>query len=284
MNDTETVNRLSDLASNVSMTLKRIWAPISKVLSFSPADDAIYPQKNISISIEKGSFSLLFMVQDFFSKLKIKNLKTYSLEENIYPQPEVIASSLALSIHEFGEAKADVTLSVPKAWAVIRTVEFPVAVKENLLRVVSYELDRITPFTSEDALYDCKVIEETGEKIKISVVAVRADIIRPYIDALRENGINVSRVTINLSCIETLCRYFDKKSDAAFIDIKKDGYEGALFYKGSIIESFSGFFTAEDEQSKADLIFTEVRPLLEKLNSYTESHRLSCFLMEKKII
>lgn len=273
MNDTETVNRLSDLASNVSMTLKRIWAPISKVLSFSPADDAIYPQKNISISIEKGSFAIVYGSR-FFSKLKIKNLKTYSLEENIYPQPEVIASSLALSIHEFGEAKVDVTLSVPKAWAVIRTVEFPVAVKENLLRVVSYELDRITPFTSEDALYDCKVIEETGEKIKISVVAVRADIIRPYIDALRENGINVSRVTINLSCIETLCRYFDKKSDAAFIDIKKDGYEGALFYKGSIIESFSGFFTAEDEQSKADLIFTEVRPLLEKLNSYTESPQI----------
>ncbi len=280
MNETEAVNRLSDLVSNVSMTLKRVWVPLSKVLTFSPADDAIYPQKNISISIEKGSFAIVYGSR-FFSKIKIKNLKTHSLEENTYPQPEVIASSLALSLHEFGEAKVDVTLSIPKAWAVIRSVEFPVAVKENLSRVISYELDRITPFISDEAFYDYKVIQEKDDKIKILIVAARADTIRPYIDALRENDINVSRVTINLSCIETLCRYFGKKSDAAFIDIKKDGYEGALFYKGSIIESFSGFFTTEEEQSKADLIFTEVKPLLEKLNSYTESPQI-IMLSDKK--
>lgn len=282
MNGTETVKRLADFTSNVSLILKKIWAPISKVLTFSPADDVIYPGENISISIEKGNFSIVYGSR-FFSRIRIKHLKTYSLEDNAYPQPEVVTSSLALAIHDFGKSKIDVTISIPKSWAVIRTVEFPVTVKENLSKVVSYELDRITPFNSEDAFYDYKVIEETDEKIKILVVATRADVIRPHIEALRENGINVNKVTINLSGIETLYRYFYKISDALFLDIKKDGYEGALFHKGSIIESFSGFFTTEDEPSKSDLVSSEIKPFLDKLNSYTESPQI-IMLSDKKYI
>jgi Tfp pilus assembly protein PilN len=292
MNGTVAIKKLSDFASTASIALKKIWSPLSKVLTFSAADDTIYPKKGVSVSIEKGSFAIVYGSR-FLSRLRIKKLKTYSLEEGTYPQPEVIASSLALAIHDFGVSRVEVSLSIPKAWAVIRIAEFPIAVKENLSNVVSYEMDRITPFGSEDAFYDYSVLDESSEKITIIVVAARADLIRPYIEALGENGINVNKVTINLSGIETLCRYMDKRSDSVFIEIKKDGYEGALFHNGSVAETFAGSFSTPPipplvrggeggvEQSKIDSISTEIKPLIEKLQNFNKSAQMIMLLRDQ---
>ena len=96
-----------------------------------------------------------------------------------------------LALNDFGAWKADITLSIPKAWAVIKTAEFPLAVKENLSNVVEYELDRITPFGSDDAFFDFRVVDEKEDKLVLLVIAAKADMIKPYIEALREKGVNV---------------------------------------------------------------------------------------------
>ncbi|MBE0427325.1 MAG: pilus assembly protein PilM [Nitrospirae bacterium] len=292
MNGTVVVKKLSDFASTSSAFLKKIWNPLSDVLTFSPADDIIYPAKNVSVSIDKGSFAFVYG-SSFLSRIRIKKFKAYSLEESVYPQPEVVASSLALAMHDFEASRAEVSLSIPKAWAIIRTAELPLTVKENLSSVVSYELDRITPFSPENAFYDYRVLDESSGKITILVAAAKADLIRPYIESLRENGINVNKVTVNLSCIETLCRYIDRGSNSVFIEIKTDGYEGALFLKGSVVETFTGSFITPPipplvrggeggvEQSKIDSITKEIKPLLDRLQGSGKQAEVMMFLRDK---
>jgi general secretion pathway protein L len=263
MNGTAVINRLSLWASASSSFVKKITDPLRRLLTFSLADDRIYPANTVTASLDKDSLSVAYG-RRLFSRMSIQGIREYSFEGR-YPQPEVFASSLALAISGLGARNAQVTLSIPKAWTVIKTAEFPVTVKENLSDVIAYELDRITPFNAENAYYDFRVLKEREGKLSILVVAVKADVIQPYIDALREKDISVSMVTANLSGIETLCRFIGMKRDVIFLELHKDGYEGALLHDTGISNVFTGNFPAESEQSHADLIVKEITPIIDAI-------------------
>jgi Tfp pilus assembly protein PilN len=280
MNGTIVFNKLSTFASTSSTALKKIWDPLRRILAYSLADASIYPAKSICASIDKGVLSVAYGSR-FLSGIKIKGVREYPGEEGKFPQPDVLASSLSLAINDFGAPKSGITLSIPKAWAIIKTVDFPVAVKENLSNVVTYELDRITPFNAEDAYYDFRILGEHEEKLSLSLITAKADLIKPYINALGENGLTVSRVTINMSGIETFCRYADKKTGYIFLDMKKDGYEGALFLNGLITGVFSGNLAVTDEKSKLDAISKEIAPLIDMLKAHEMPAYIIALLEDK---
>jgi Tfp pilus assembly protein PilN len=254
------IKKFVSIASDSASRLNRIGTPFWRLLTFSPADDRILPQKALCASIEKGSLSVV-LGSRFLSKIKIKGFRKYSFEEDKYPQPEGIASSLALAVNNFRVTKTDVTLSIPKAWAVIKTAEFPSTVKENLSDALSYELDRLTPFNTGDALYDFRVLKEEDSKLTLLIMATKADLIKPYLDALREREINVRRLTVSLSSLGSLCSYFDKEADIIFIEVHENEYEGGLLIDGSISETFTGNFSTKNWSLKTDTILSEIAPL-----------------------
>lgn len=280
MNGTMAINKLTAAASSGSAILKRIWQPFWEILTFSLADESIYPAKVLSASIEKGSLSVAYGTR-FLSRIRIHGVREYSFEEGAYPQPEFFASSLALAIDDLGVAKKGISLSIPKAWSIITSTEFPASVKDNLNDVISYELDRITPFSSDEAFYDYMVIGENEGKISLLIAASKADAIRPYIDALKEKGLTVDRITVNLASLGTLCRYTGGKTDRVFIEIGRKGYEGALFLNGSITGAFSGNFSGEAGKAKIDEIMTEITPLLEIIKSRGKAPKITSLLKDE---
>ncbi|MFZ2198072.1 MAG: PilN domain-containing protein [Thermodesulfovibrionales bacterium] len=254
------VKKITTAASDLGAKLYRIWVPIQRVLTFSPADDMIAPESNLSVSIDKGSISIAYGSR-FLSKINIRGIKQYSFEEDIYPQPEDLLSSLSLAINEFSISKTDITLSIPKAWTIIRTVDLPSTVKENLPDVISYELDRLTPFNATEAFYDFRVREDKVDRMALLLMTAKTDQIRPYIDLLEENGFAVSRITVNLSAIGSLLRYRDK-SDTLFVEIGNRGYECGLFSNGLPVHNFSGSLSGFDEKTKIEMICKDIKSLL----------------------
>jgi len=279
MTGTIVIKKLTTLASTSSTFLRRIGRPVWRVLTFSPSDNIISPKKALCVSIEKGALSVV-LGSRFLSKIKIKGSRRYSFEEDRYPQPEGLASSVALAINDLGAARTDVTLSIPKAWVIIKTAEFPSTVKENLANVLSYELDRLTPFNSEDALYDFRILKEEAGKLILLVMAAKADLIKQYIDALRERGTDVSRISVNLSGMGTLCRYIDRETDSIFVEINENEYEGALFLDGSITGTLTGSFSTESEKSKTDTISGEIQSLLDAAKKQDRSPQIVLLLKD----
>lgn len=258
-----TLKKLTSFASNSIPRLMQLGSAVQRVLTFSPADDMIFPQKGLSVSIGKGDISVAYGTK-FLTGITVKGTKTYPLEDGgRYPQPDEMASSLALAVNEFGASKTGITLGIPKAWTIIRTVEFPVSVKENLASVVAYEMDRITPFTSDEALFDFKVLKEDGSRITLLLMAAKADVVMPYILSLAENGFTVNRITVDLACLGTLYRKGRKDSDVLFIRIDEKEYEGAHFTGGSLVEAFSGSFIATDDSSRVDIISAHLKKLIQ---------------------
>lgn len=239
---------------------KKIGTSIGRVLFFSPADEAVSYKKTLCLSIEKGEICAVVGFR-LLSKIKIKGLKKYPQSETTYPSPDFLASCLALARAELGAEGCQITLVFPKAWAIIKTVTFPSSVLENLSDVISYELDRITPFTPETAYYDFKTLKEEDGRVTILVAAVRTDFIDPYLKALHEKGAKVNQLSINLLGLGTLCRYMNKTPRSLFIQINENQYEGANFLSETDPEVFSGFFATEDEKTKIQQISREIESL-----------------------
>ncbi len=292
MTVTVVIKKITTLASSSKTAFLRVGRPVWRTLTFSPADDVISPKKSLCVSIEKGGLYIALGLR-FLSKIRIKGLRRYLLKEDTYSEPEGFASSVALAINDLGAVRTDVTLIIPKAWAIIKTAEFPSTVKENLLNVISYELDRLTPFNPEDAFYDFRILREDAEKLTLLVIAAKAGMIKPYLDALAERGINVNRVTVNLSGIGTLCHYTDREKDSLFIAINRNEYEGALFLGGSVMDAFTGSFSTSPisplvrgagggfEKPKGDTILKEIEPLIDAVKKQGRSPQIVLFMRDE---
>ncbi len=277
MTDMANVKKMTAVASTLGAKLYRIWVPIQRVLTFSPADNMVAPRKNLSASIDKGKIAIAYGSR-FLSKISIKGIRQYSFEEERYPQPEDLLSSLSLAVNDFNASRSDITLSIPKAWTIIRTVEFPATVKENIPDVISYELDRLTPFTAAEAFFDFRMLEDKVDRISLLLMAAKTDQIRPYIDLLNENGFTVSRITVNLSAIGSLFRYMDKKAETLFVEIGSKGYEGGLFSNGLPAHNFSGTLTGLDDKAKTEMLSGNIKSLLNiSINKGGETRIIALF-------
>ena len=269
----EAIKNITSFVFSAASGAQKITLPLRNVLTFNAADERISYKKELCVAIEKTGVSVAYGTR-FLSSLSVKGMKHYPSAEQTFPQPKEAASSAVLAISEFGAVRAGITLSIPKSWAVVKITEFPVTVKKNIADVITYELDRLVPFSPEEAFYDFIITGETAEKITVVIAAVKADLIRAYCAALKEEGLTVGRVTLNLTAIGALCRSLSKKRDALFIRTESDQYEGALFLDGFLAGVVSGRFYADDDTSRVAIISAGMKPLIDTAKRRDNDPRL----------
>jgi Tfp pilus assembly protein PilN len=242
--------------------LARIGRPLQKFLFFSLADETIAPGQSLSVHVERGGISVAHGARSL-SRLTIKGTRHYPFEAGEYPPPEVVASTVHLAINDLKAMQADVTLIVPKAWAIMKKADFPLIVKQNLANVMCYDLDRLTPLSPEQAYYDYRIVGEDRDRLQIILAAVKAEQLDPYLHALTQKGIQVKRVIVNLSALGVLSHHVHGGETTAFLDIHPSGYDGGLIDGNCLRTTFSGSFTSAAEQENAGAIAEMINPLLE---------------------
>ena len=262
MTGTLDLRRLADLASRSAAQARRVGRPLLRGLFFSAADDAVFPGKSLAVVLEKGRLSVALGAV-LFSRVTVRGVRAYPFAEGKFPEPEEAAASLVLAANELGAARPGVTLSIPKSWAVVTTAEFPSTIRENIAEVVAYELDRITPFSADDAYYDFAVLKETGGRLTLLVMAARADAVRPYIRALTEKGFTVERLTVSLAGVGTLCRRMSGSDDSLVMIADAAGYEAGLFAAGLPVQTSSGSFPSGEEAAMVEVINAELEALVD---------------------
>lgn len=246
--------------AEVKARAKKLWNPLWEKLTFNLGEGVLAPLKTISVSIEKGGLAIVFGSR-FLSKIKIRGSRYYTVEEGKYLQPESFAKTVMVSIDELKAKKVETTISIPREWVVIRTVELPSTVRENLASVISYELDRLTPFNSDDALYDFKLLDDRDEKLTIMIWAARRNLVRPYLDALKKEGIVVKKVTVDLSNLATMTQYLTK-DPAVYLAHDRYGYQGGLVVDGAVLAVMGSNFDGENRAAKAEMVGAETKVLV----------------------
>ena len=93
---------------------------------------------------------------------------------------------------------ASVRLRLPADKALTTQLELPLAATENLREVVSFQIDRQTPFTPDAVYFDCAVIDRDTRKQKVSVALslVPRKVVDHLLDALVKAGIEPDTLSV----------------------------------------------------------------------------------------
>jgi general secretion pathway protein L len=217
---------------------------LKTVLYFSPANEVFIPRKQLCVSMGMDLLSIAHGTRSF-NRIRIMGYETYRFQEGRYPSPETVAAMTSMYCNDAKLVNPQLVLCVPKTWSVIQSTELPSAAKENLPDVVAYELDRITPFGSDDALYDYRILKEEGEKLYIAITAVRRNAIEPYISALADKALPVTQIDTNLAAVSTYLHYVWNEQDLIYIDIGSGTYEGGLLQDGLVVSGCAGSFRGD---------------------------------------
>ncbi|MCK5897840.1 MAG: PilN domain-containing protein [Methylococcales bacterium] len=98
-----------------------------------------------------------------------------------------------LSDHPILE-KSDIIFRLNKADGLLKKLTLPKAVEENLAQVISYELDRYTPFNPQQVYYAVTPVSTNADKIILELILTPKEKLDKACKALNEWGIKPLRV------------------------------------------------------------------------------------------
>jgi len=75
-------------------------------------------------------------------------------------------------------------------------IELPAAARENLSQVLSYEMDRYTPFSNDAACFDYRILATTPDKLTLRLYVTSRSLIERILTQARQLGLTVYAVSI----------------------------------------------------------------------------------------
>jgi general secretion pathway protein L len=97
-----------------------------------------------------------------------------------------------------GEARGRARLVLAQDEALVRRATMPAATEENLAQVLSFEMDRLTPFRTDEVYFDHRVLarDAAAATLVVLVAVARRDIVDARVDLLRSLGVTVEGVGV----------------------------------------------------------------------------------------
>lgn len=100
----------------------------------------------------------------------------------------------------------DAYFCVESEKSLVRTIEFPVSVRENLRNTLSYEIEKYVPFSHQDIYFDFEVIGEDKNlgKLDVLIVVVRKEVIQPFITYGAQLGAGITGIEIKATALSNM--------------------------------------------------------------------------------
>jgi Tfp pilus assembly protein PilN len=100
----------------------------------------------------------------------------------------------------------EIVLGLPRRDAVVRQVDLPPEVADNLKQVVSYQVQSFEPTEEEKFYYDYLPlkVQEGGKKLSVLLVMIKRSILDAHLSVLQQLGIRPSTVTLSCAGLSNL--------------------------------------------------------------------------------
>jgi len=177
----------------------------------------LYFQASVGINIESNRVSLVYLKRSL-KELCLAAHAIYPLEQE---DPEETKSEIRKVVNEFLRehriSSADIFLGIQRDLTILRYIELPLAVKENLRGTLLYEMEKYVPLPVSDIYFDYQIIAEDKavNKLKVLLIVVRKELIDPYLDLENRLGAGISGIEINSTA---LINYFSYKPNTPNAD------------------------------------------------------------------
>ena len=132
--------------------------------------------------------------------------------------------------------KAAVILRLTSADALVRELLLPIAAKENLQQVIAYELDRYTPFKSEQVYFAAQLVEGVHEsgQIRVKLILTTRELLDGLIEDVKLLGMAPILVDYEDAATDSLADYRGSYNLLPEKDRPKTARTPTLIYSGLI--------------------------------------------------
>ena len=225
----------------------------------------IYLKTGVGIEL-RGEDILLSAVQSNFSKAAFTRFL------RIADYPRFTRADLRGAIDRFfrdnGLGRESVVLGVSRKDCVIRYIDLPLEVKDNLAEVVKYQVQAFEPNEEDGFYYDYMQLESAqGQKrLAILLAMVRKSFLDKQLALLRELGITPLIITCGSAGLANM--YLASRKDAGdktffLADARKSEMELFALRNGQLVHSRE--VPKSDAQSWGDLLLDEINEAASRL-------------------
>jgi Tfp pilus assembly protein PilN len=173
---------------------------------------ALYFQASVGINIESNRVSLVYLKRSL-KGLCLAAHAIYPLEKG---NPEEKAQEIQKLVNEFLReqriSSADIFLGISRDLTMLRYIELPIAVKENLRGTLLYEMEKYVPLPVSDIYFDYQIIAEDkgANKLTVLLIVVKKEQIDPYLDPENRLGGGITGIEINSTAFVNYLSYKQK--------------------------------------------------------------------------
>jgi Tfp pilus assembly PilM family ATPase len=164
-----------------------------------------------------------------------------------------VINTIQKFINSHNVSKENVVLALPREKAFTKLIEIPSAARENLRKVIEYELVKHIPFPPEDAIFDFQVLEESEGFLRVFLVVVRKTDVSEVLELVKRMGIQPTAIEITSTASVNLYYYDQHSGDPvpiALLDIEKHFVEFHFFEKGNLKGTFHVPCVGEVDRTK----------------------------------
>ncbi|MDI6853510.1 MAG: PilN domain-containing protein [Deltaproteobacteria bacterium] len=144
---------------------------------------------NITTELMAGAGSLgayldrehlaLVHIQKGFSAPQVVHTAQWPLPENGL---EALAPEIAAALADWGVQGTPVSLAVSPQLGFMRQVTLPAAARDNLAKVIGYEIDRFLPLGADKLVYDYQIASQTETEITLTLMALPRELIEQWLN------------------------------------------------------------------------------------------------------
>lgn len=97
-----------------------------------------------------------------------------------------------------GSGIASVIVRLPRDRVLRKTLDLPVAARENLREILSFEMDRTTPFTADEVYFTYRIVDivRQTQRLKVELLILPRANADPALDLMSEWGLTVARLEL----------------------------------------------------------------------------------------
>jgi len=216
--------------------------------------DSIFSNLGLGIDFRKNHL-ILTLLKKSFRRVALVDHEVHSLlPESQKEEREVqILNLINAFISKYNLKKEKVFLSIPREKTVVRFIILPTTTKENLRKVIDYEVPKFTPFEREEVYFDYQILKEEKEELHLIAVFIKKIELDSYLSLLKKIG--VEPVSIQIPPIGALNLFYyhhgpQESEISVLLDVAGSFFELNLIQKKNWRESFHLPLPQEDRESK----------------------------------
>jgi len=137
-------------------------------------------------------------------------------------------------------SRDNIVLGIPRKDVILRYLDLPREVEDNLKQVMAYQVQSFEPTEEEKLYYDFALIKnaKADKKLQVLVVMIRKSSLDAHLQVLNQLGVRPSMVTAgSVALANMLLGALDGGKDKTFLlaDLKHDGMELVVLRGGALV-------------------------------------------------